>query len=338
MEKPLLSIIIPVFNAESFLPTCLDSIIAAEISNLEILLIDDGSNDESLKICRQYSERHSYIRTIEQQNAGPSVARNKGLDCAAGEYIAFIDADDYLAPKSFAHHVSLLSEHKPDMWASDFKRVADNGCVLDEVFQITQTDVPISSKEFITQFLAAKDCVWNVWRYIFRREFLEQKKLCFAEGFNIAEDLEFVVRAISACGNFVFLHEPYYFYRVNYGASLTRRYTLQRVEQLMAMLKKAAQNAGAGECAQLLRAKLGREYILNLSILYEVPREDRSSALAALKDASSLMGYAGGIYRIVAKVIVLLGIPFSAWILYLMKRIKRLKRTLKTKAFSKEKA
>jgi len=296
--------------------------------------VDDGSTDESRSLCLEYSKRYSFISVLCQENSGPSAARNHGLRYARGEYVAFLDSDDYVSPELFAQRVNLLAGESADIWASDFRRVADNGCVLDEVNQIKSSPSPILDREYLPEFLAAKDCVWNVWRYIFRREFLDKKQLRFAEGYNIAEDLEFVVRALSAAESFAFFHTPYYFYRVNYGLSLTRSYTLPRVQQLMAMLKKARLHLGDGRANTLLKEKLSREYILNLSLLWEVPKADRAETLHELKSARELLVDAAGVYAVAAKVVGLIGIPLSAAALYSMKIAKRLVRSIKTGLFS----
>ncbi|MBQ7895614.1 MAG: glycosyltransferase, partial [Oscillospiraceae bacterium] len=224
----LLSVIIPVYNAEKFLSICLESIIEARIDGLEIILVDDGSTDKSAEVCRVYQEKYPFVHYLYQENAGPSAARNNGLRYAKGQYVAFFDADDYVTPEVFAKHLELLTQYPAEIWVSDFERVADNGCVLDKVYQIKQSEAPITDNEYLTEFLAAKDCVWNVWRYIFKKDFLTENKLLFAEGYHCAEDLEFAVRALIKAECFAFYHEPYYSYRVNYGASLTRRYSLSR--------------------------------------------------------------------------------------------------------------
>ena len=96
--QPLVSVIVPVYNVEKYLTRCLDSIVEQTYQKLEILLINDGSTDDSGEICRQYAERDSRIRLFHQENRGQSAARNVGLDNMTGEYIVFVDSDDYISP------------------------------------------------------------------------------------------------------------------------------------------------------------------------------------------------------------------------------------------------
>lgn len=106
MEK--ISIIVPVYNVERYLPECLDSLLGQTYRELEIILVDDGSRDASGRICDAYGERDSRIRVIHQQNQGLSPTRNHGLDIATGDYIAFVDSDDYVAEDMMEKMLSAL--------------------------------------------------------------------------------------------------------------------------------------------------------------------------------------------------------------------------------------
>lgn len=321
-DGTLLSVIIPVYNSAAHLPQCIDSILAAGIGGLEVLLIDDGSTDESPEVCREYAAQHSCVRCYRQENAGPSAARNYGLQLAAGRYIAFFDSDDWVLPSPFADAVSRLEGCGADIWESDFHRVADNGAVLDRVYQIEEIAEPLPGS-YKTQFLSAPDCVWNVWRCIFRKEYLNSASLRFLEGYNCGEDLEFIVRALMGTENIAFFHEPYYCYRVNYGDTLTRRYSAERVRQLMTMLLTARRGLDGSAAARLLRQKLAREYILNLSLYAECPRDERDAAYAWLRSASELAEDASGVYKAAAIAVKVTGIRAAAWLLLGMKRVKR---------------
>ena len=96
--KPLISVVVPVYNVQSYVSKCIESILQQTHDNLEIILIDDGSEDESPLICDKYAKEHDNIVVLHQRNSGPSKARNSGLDIANGEYIAFVDSDDYIHP------------------------------------------------------------------------------------------------------------------------------------------------------------------------------------------------------------------------------------------------
>lgn len=322
----MLSLIIPVFNAAEYLPGCLDDILAASIPDVELLLIDDGSADGSLEICKKYSARFPNIRVLSQSNRGPSAARNRGLAESHGEYIAFLDADDRIDSDAFRRTALLLNTCDAQLWASDFCRIAANGCVLDKVYQIEETSQPITDPAYMEHFLSDGERVWNVWRYIFRRDFLLENDLRFIENVNCAEDLEFMVRALTRVERPAFLHNPYYSYRAHYGDTLTRQYTVRRVEQLMRMLCLSAEYLRLMNtvCSQLLEDKLVKEYLLNLALCCEVPAQERESAFAACKRAKTLLGLAhSGRLRLLSAAVSILGLRWSAWLLYGMKKFKR---------------
>ena len=97
----MLSVIIPVYKVEQYLCRCIDSVLAQTYTDLEIILVDDGSPDGSGAICDEYAAKDSRIKVIHQKNAGVSAARNAGMDLASGEYLAFIDSDDFIEPEMF---------------------------------------------------------------------------------------------------------------------------------------------------------------------------------------------------------------------------------------------
>lgn len=330
-----LTIIIPLYNAERYISQCLDSLLKTRREGIEIIVVDDGSTDNSAGIVSEYCEKFHNVYLIEQPNSGPSGARNAALRCASGKYIAFIDSDDYVEPEAFGRRIDLLRGTEFDIWVSDFRHVADNGCVLDEVFQIEETVLPITDTAYLRRFLTAKDCIWNVWRYVFSREFILRNDLFFAEGYSIAEDLEFVVRAMCVCRKIAFFHEPYYFYRVNYGATLTRQFSEEKIRQRLTMYRHAMDKLGTQDTDRLIKAKLSREYILSLSAIYEMPKAGRAGAVREYENARSLMAEATGVYALAAKAVSVLGISASARLIYMMKRVKRCRRQAKTKSFGR---
>lgn len=339
MEK-LLSIIIPVYNAAAYLPACLDGLIKAGVSDGEILLIDDGSDDGSLQICGDYAERYPFIRVLRQQKrSGPSAARNRGLDETDGRYVAFLDADDLIDPEAFSRTLELLRNDESELWASDFCRIAANGCVLDRICQIRDTTEPIRDPAYLKEFLSDGERVWNVWRYLFKREFLVSNGLRFIEGVDCAEDLEFVVRALCLVRTPVFFHNPYYSYRAHYGNTLTRRYTARRVRDLMEMLTLSAKELEPyqNDCASLLRDKLVKEYLLNLSLCSEVPEEEREEAIQSMRGAAELLRIAKSPKLACLSLAVrTLGIKASSSLLLSMKMVKRRLRKRKIEDFEKK--
>lgn len=333
MKRPVLSIIIPIYNAEKYLPKCLDSILAAELEDVELLLVDDGSTDTSAELCCEYARNHKCIDYVSQKNSGPSAARNRGLELSSGEYVTFFDGDDYINSVSFCKTLDLLNScPEAEVWVSDFCRVSDSGCILDKVYQIDDTPEPISGNNYLRQFLSRRDCVWNVWRYLFKRKFLIDNELRFIEGIDCAEDLEFVVRVLTKAEKLVFFHNPYYFYRVNYGSSLTRRYDAERVEYLTAMLQCSAKHLKNenSEASRLLLNKIALEFFLNLALLQEVLPADRTKVRKLLQETAWVMRFGDGhILKLLEIAVRCLHVDNVSKAVYCLKRIKRRLRKMK---------
>lgn len=126
MNQPLISVIVPIYKVEQFLPNCVNSILNQTHKNLEIILVDDGSPDNCPKICDEYAEKDSRIKVIHQQNAGLSAARNAGLDIATGEYISLIDSDDFIHPTFLEYLLKILLKNDCDISECSFEKVDEN--------------------------------------------------------------------------------------------------------------------------------------------------------------------------------------------------------------------
>ena len=113
--KDVISVIVPVYNVAAYLPECLDSILSQDYDKLEVILIDDGSTDDSGTICDDYARRDSRIRVIHQKNGGAAAAKNAGLRAATGEYLSFADSDDFLEPGAYAYMLAVLKENDADI-------------------------------------------------------------------------------------------------------------------------------------------------------------------------------------------------------------------------------
>ena len=122
----LISIIVPVYNAERYLGHCLESIIGQTYKKIEIILLDDGSTDNSGKICDEYALKDNRVKVFHTENKGPSAARNKGIENSNGEFIFFVDADDFIKSNALDLLIGNYHQTKADIIIGDFKRVKNN--------------------------------------------------------------------------------------------------------------------------------------------------------------------------------------------------------------------
>ena len=153
MRTPLISVIIPVYNVEKYLRRCLDSVIAQTYQNLEIICVDDGSIDDSGKICDQYAVRDARIKVIHQENQGLSAARNRGIDAADGEYIAFVDSDDYILEDMFERLYIALTCFNTMYVTCGFNAVDPDGKILDAHAVDEVQNTPVKKRYIVIIFI-----------------------------------------------------------------------------------------------------------------------------------------------------------------------------------------
>ena len=125
----LLSVIVPIYNVEKYLPKCIDSILAQNYSEIEVILVDDGSPDGCPEICDNYAEKDKRIVVIHQKNLGVSAARNAGLKAAHGEYIGFVDPDDWISPSMYQEMITALERENADLAICGYDYYDENGAV-----------------------------------------------------------------------------------------------------------------------------------------------------------------------------------------------------------------
>ncbi len=183
------SIIIPVYNAESTLCKCLDSILTQEFNNYEIILVNDGSKDSSLDICKEYASKYDNIFVINQNNVGVSTARNAGLDVAKGNWITFIDSDDYIKDGYF----SCLNIYNEDLIILNSKILYLSGDIGDSLF--SKTDNQLYKKSSITHFISNNidNALFRApWAKFYKKELI--KDIRFDISMKVGEDSHFVFR------------------------------------------------------------------------------------------------------------------------------------------------
>lgn len=206
MRKGLISVIVPVYNAESYLEKCMVSITSQTYQNLEIILVDDGSPDTSPDLCDAWEERDSRVRVIHQKNKGVAAARNTGLDVADGEFVAFVDPDDYIDIKMLEIMVSKMKD----------SAVGIVECGYHEVLDDQSTVVQYKNRYTVKQDAIRQLLLWDgniksvLWNKLYRRDVIQGKHFC--EDFRCGEDTPFNYYAIKDTEVYVQIPYPGYYY------------------------------------------------------------------------------------------------------------------------------
>lgn len=210
-DNPLISVIIPVYNVEKYVDRCIDSVCKQTYTNLEIIIVDDGSTDNSGVLCENWQKKDDRIIVLHKSNSGLSGARNVGIDISKGEYIAFVDSDDYLLPNMYEELLNLLRKSHADIAHCDFR------CTNEELPESQdKTEILMSSDEAF--LYCAEHNKWSVWCNLYSAYVWEHIR--FAEGRYFQDAMSFTEVAAKQY-TWVFTTAKYYIYNVS-NVSITR--------------------------------------------------------------------------------------------------------------------
>ena len=192
MKKVLVTIIIPIYNAEKYLDKTISSVLQQTYKNYELILIDDGSKDNSLEICNKYKNKDKRIRLIKQENLGVSATRNKGLEIADGEFVCFMDADDYIEPNMLEEYIKIYKLYKSDLIISGYYSEIDlyDSISFDKIYL---EDKKYTSKEQIKEdfvLMWDKHLLYNIWNKFYNKSVIDKYNIRFAKQ-NWGEDIDF---------------------------------------------------------------------------------------------------------------------------------------------------
>lgn len=213
--NPLISIIVPTYNVEKYIRTCIESILAQTYRNIEVIIVNDGSTDQSLAVISDLICSHHNIKVINQKNQGVSVARNTGIDAATGKYIAFVDADDKIKPDFVSSLYQIADKTGADIVRGSFRDFNGNipkGWVPD-------FNVPTNCGTIVLDQFLSSNISFVVWSSIFRLDFINSNHIRFTPGI-LLEDVDFTARAYMLAKLVATSPEPNYAYRINRPESL----------------------------------------------------------------------------------------------------------------------
>ncbi|HIU45771.1 MAG TPA: glycosyltransferase family 2 protein [Candidatus Fimadaptatus faecigallinarum] len=222
MDKPLVSIIVPVYNAEATLYACVKSICTQSYDNIEIILVNDGSKDDSLNICRAFAALDDRIKIIDKPNSGVSASRNVGIECALGKYVQFVDGDDYLSSEATRLMVERAEQTECDLVIAEFFRVV--GRRMTASSNIAGGEV-LTQREFVRYLMDSPlNFYYGVmWNKLYRRDIIMQYDIrCCAE-LNWCEDFLFNMDYYARVNSVAAVDTPIYYY-VKRRGSLSNSY------------------------------------------------------------------------------------------------------------------
>lgn len=199
-----ISVIIPVYNAENYVSRCIESVQAQTYNDWQMILVDDGSKDKSLEICQMYAAHDGRILVIHQENAGAGAARNKGLSKASGDYIVFIDSDDYIGKDYF----ELLSKHDEDVVFIDVEAINEKGKVVSREYLSCFKN--LNKDDFMRAQMTGK-INWGGVRKVVKRDIIEDNKIRYSDH-KVGEEAIFTYSSVFSAKSIAFIDKPVYFY------------------------------------------------------------------------------------------------------------------------------
>ena len=216
--EPLISVVIPVYNAGEYLRRCLSSVCGQSYQNWEIILIDDGSTDGSGSICDEFAGEDGRIRAIHQKNAGVSASRNRGIDLAKGDHITFLDSDDWIEANLYQRLADEIRDQDPDIiqWAYEVDD-ADGHCIYKKRYRVKTLEACDCNQIF--EYFAPIGYVWNK---IYKMQVIDSLSARFEEGVSLYEDMLFNLFLLSN-NRTILLHDHVGTHYMQYPASLGRK-------------------------------------------------------------------------------------------------------------------
>ena len=266
MEK--ISIILPIYNVDKYLATCLESLLVQTHKEIEMILVNDGSKDNSLEICKEYAEKDSRIIIINKENEGVAIARNIGLEVATGKYVAFVDPDDWVEPlmyesllkqiKKWDAPICLCNFYRDTKRRSQPKHFEFNEEVLIEDAIIEKL---LNDMIGISDLLPKHNMIMgSVWRGIYERSFLEQHGIKFVPNLTIMEDLVFMVQALLKCTK-VAIDQGIWYHYVQHPHSALHSYNQKLWEDQLLVYKHLEKSLIEANLEQEMRNRLDIRYI-----------------------------------------------------------------------------
>lgn len=291
MNEPFFSIIIPVYKVEKFLNQCVDSVLSQTFNDYEIILVDDGSPDNSPLICDEYAVSNSSVKVIHKPNGGLSSARNAGLNIAKGKYVIFLDSDDYWCDCYCLEKLnSELKNEEIDIIIFGMKKYYQ----IDDKFggeRIPQAlDKDVSSNDKTTHVLMQNNeymaCAWDK---VIKRSLIEDNSLRFVEG-QLSEDIEWCAKLLMLNPEIKTISECFYVYRQQNSNSITNNMGRRNLENICDIVTRYA-DIGEEKNNVALLNYMANQYLLWMTVSNLAPKREIKDLLGIMKSKWFLINY-----------------------------------------------
>lgn len=268
--KPLLSVIVPVYNVEKYLKRCLESILVQSWNDYEIILVDDGSTDSSAQICDLYAEKYEMIRVIHKENKGLSDTRNRGIEEASGEYVYFPDSDDWLEPNTFSELSDVIEELTYDIISFNRELVTSEE---DKLISAKSRIQKLSGKQALLEMLNQGDVTGFANDKIYRKKLFLDNDIKFPVG-KYYEDLGTNYKLFLKATKVYVTNQKYYHYLITNPDSITQSWNEQKLQDMFGFYREIYYSPLIREKFEELEIEILQAFYINglihiLSSLYK---------------------------------------------------------------------
>lgn len=319
------SVILPIYNVELYLPECIDSILMQSYTDFELILVNDGSQDKSLSICNEYAKKDERIKVIDQVNAGLSMARNNGLAIATGDYVVFIDSDDFVISNDFLQKLVQKTVTNVDLIFFKYSRFIDGSNILCKCTYSYKNAILGNSMSDKLQRLVDDDAFYGMaWIKAVRRLVLVQNNIQFEKGL-LSEDTEWNYHLLMHAKSIEFIDESFIAYRQRKG-SISHSLKLKNLSDFIYIITKWVGPIKEIRDEALKLALLGSmaKYYSNLLVVFvRVEEIEKNKYKHLLKDLSWLLKFSRSKRpQMISKVYSLFGFDITIFLLNIFNKLR----------------
>lgn len=296
------SVVVPVYNVEQYIKRCIDSLIGQTLTDIEIILVDDGSTDRSAEICDAYAKDYSNIKVVHKENGGLGSARNAGIKVAVGKYIGFVDSDDFISEKMYKTLLDLAEKHDADCVYCEYAKCWNDNVKIPNVNAGYEQTV-YEGNEILNPYLLDRigcmpsekeDCSYgaSVGLGLFKKDIIFEDKIDFvSERVIISEDMIFDIDFIPKCNKIVHTNEVLYYYRFNPN-SLTTRYVSDRFEKNVSLCHEMDNRLSRVYSTDIYKLRLDRYFlkITRIALIEEILHVKQNGWKTARKNMKRIVG------------------------------------------------
>ena len=321
----LFSVIIPVYNVEKYLRECVDSILTQNFSDFELILVDDGSKDSSGAICDEYAQKDDHVKVIHQENAGQAVARNTGTEIAQGEYIVYLDSDDYICDTAFLSKLSERTKRQTEIILYGYKKFFESN----QTFERDICEYPHllgeTSEKAIEMLLKTDMYDGSAWNKTIRRDFLEKHHIRFVPGL-ISEDSDWYLQVVTRATSYDSVNEAFVVYRQRSGSTSHApkiKSLTDNLHILETWINRFEEYGISADLKDSLMSVLAR-YYANMLVLYtRFPRKEVRPYYKQVKSLKYLLKYSGTKRAMAIKTFsVVFGLRLTLFVLRILNKFK----------------